>query len=732
MHDPPQPPTTRAGWFHRLGGWTARRHRWVLACWAAVALGLGSFAPQLGEQLTPGGFEISGSTSDQARLVVAREFSNVFPTSVTVLVSSDTLTPGQARFDRVVDRAARAAQARGSLVGAVRTPATDPSLAYPDARLVLLDVGLTRNLDESLRDMPALLEAVRSTSTPDVRVEVTGGPSAFDDFNAINERDLRRAELLQAPFVLIALLVFFGSLVAAGVPIVATTVAVLSTFGALFFAARVADMSIYVQNVVPLIGIGVGVDYSLFVASRYRAELRSGRTPADAAAVTTATAGTAIFFSGLTVAVALAGMLAVGVPLFTGFAIGTMSVVAMAVAVGLTLTPALLVLLTPWLSSIDLGRLRRRRPPGRAGSQPDFWIRWADRVMARPWTTVVATSALLLALAAPTLDITVGSSGISALPDSAPSRAAAARLVAAVGPGAASPIEVVLSDAPRSLRRDAAVARLQRALAADPGAAAVLPRATLSRDGRAAAITVLPADREDSPEAAEFARRIRESVVPSVPGLAGIRVDVGGAASQNADFTDTVAGNLPRVILLVMVLTFLVLVVLFRSLLLPLKAVIMTLLSVLASYGVLVMVFQYGWFDSLLGFDHLGHVTDWVPAFLFSILFGLSMDYEVFLLSRVRERKRQGASDAEAVAAGLQQTGRIITAAAGIMIIVFLSFLTNRLIPIKELAFGLAVAVFLDATLVRLLLVPAFMKLAGRWNWWLPARLDRWLPEVGE
>ena len=160
--------------------------------------------------------------------------------------------------------------------------------------------------------------------------------------------------------------------------------------------------------------------------------------------------------------------------------------------------------------------------------------------------------------------------------------------------------------------------------------------------------------------------------------------------------------------------------------------VAMTLLSVLASYGVLVMVFQYGWFDSLLGFDHLGHVTDWVPAFLFSILFGLSMDYEVFLLSRVRERKRQGASDAEAVAAGLQQTGRIITAAAGIMIIVFLSFLTSRLIPIKELAFGLAVAVFLDATLVRLLLVPAFMKLAGRWNWWLPGRLERWLPEVGE
>jgi RND superfamily putative drug exporter len=247
-------------------------------------------------------------------------------------------------------------------------------------------------------------------------------------------------------------------------------------------------------------------------------------------------------------------------------------------------------------------------------------------------------------------------------------------------------------------------------------------------DGTAQLIDVIPAFGEDTTQAQDLVARIERQIVPSTPSLGSARVLIGGAASQNRDFNDTVAHNLPRVIALVMLLTFIVLVILFRSILLPLKAVIMTLLSVFASYGVLVMVFQWGWGDGLLGFHNLGHVTSWVPPFLFSILFGLSMDYEVFLLTRVREHYDLHGDDRAAVAWGLSRTGGIITAAAAIMIVVFLSFLLNRLIPIKESSLGLAVAVFLDATIVRIILVPAFMRIAGKWNWWLPRWLDRILP----
>jgi RND superfamily putative drug exporter len=737
-------PAHEAGWipagpFARLGRWSARHRRWVIAAWLVVFVVLGAFAPRLADQLTPGGFEIAGSSSENARQVVQSEFTDRFPTGVTLVVSSDTLGPGDAAFDAVVQDAARAARTVQPLVGAAVTPVQDASLAFPDRNTALVNVGFTQNLDESLRTVGDVIEAVRATSTGDVRVEVTGGPAIFEDFNAVNEEDLALSEVIQIPFILLILVIFFGSLVAAGIPIAATVIALISTLGGLYFAAQVMDLSIYVQNVVPLIGIGVGVDYSLFVVSRYRDELREGRRPLDAAAVTTATAGKAIFFSGLTVAVALAGMLAVGVPLFTGFAVGTIAVVFVAVAVGLTFTPALMVALSRWLFRFDprprARRLVGRRPRVEAEDLvgAGFWARWAKWVMARPWPVLLGTTAVLLLLAAPALDMRTGSSGISALPPDQPSVVAAERLAAVAGPGAVSPIDVVITESPRQLTADdPALQQLIRSISADPETAAVDPRIAFSADRTSVLFTVTPRQGDDVQATQDLVGRIQDQYAPAVPGLRDASVYVGGAASQNGDFTDTVSGNLPWVIALVMVLTFLVLVVLFRSIVLPLKAVVMTLLSVLAAYGVLVLVFQHGWLDGLLGFDHLGHVSNWVPAFLFSILFGLSMDYEVFLLSRVREHRERGASDTEAVAAGLARTGRIISAAATIMIIVFLSFLTNRLIPIKEVALGLAVAVFLDATLVRLMLVPAFMRLAGKWNWWLPGWLDRALPRIEE
>lgn len=731
-----RPPHLPDGPFARIAGFSARRWRPVLAGWLVLMMVLGVFAPRLEHELTPGGFEIGGSDSQIAREIIRRDFTDRFPTGVTLVVSSPDRPVSDPRFQAVVDAAARAMAARRPLVGGVVTPARDPSLAFPERRIVLISVGFTRGLDEALRDVGGVIRAARAAGTPDVQVEVTGGPAVFEDFNAVNKQDLTVSESIQIPFIVLVLVLFFGSLVSGAVPLAATAAAIVSTLGGLYFLAHETSLSIYVQNIVLLIGIGVGIDYSLFVVSRFRDELRRRGDPVEAAAVTGATAGKAIFFSGLTVAVALAGMLAVRVPLFTGMAVGTMAVVAAAVAAGLTFTPALLTALAPHLDRADLGPLLRRlmrRPAALASAEASvnagFWMRWANGVMRRPWPVVIATTAVLLALAAPALWMRTGSSGITALPPDQPSRLAAARVVAAAGEGAVSRIEVVVTGSAAPLTAaDPGIRALMSRLSRDPQVASVDPRVSVSRDRRSAIVTVTSRHGDDDERSQDLVGRILSSHATAIPAPG--TVHVGGAAAQNRDFTAAVSGSLVRVILLVMGLTFVVLVVLFRSVLLPLKAVVMTLLSALAAYGVLVMVFQWGWADAVLGFEHLGHVSNWVPAFLFSILFGLSMDYEVFLLTRVREQRDRGLSDTEAVAAGLAGTGRIISAAATLMVIVFVSFLSNRLVPMKELALGLAVAVFLDATLVRLLLVPAFMRLAGAWNWWLPRPLERILPRI--
>ena len=428
-----------------------------------------------------------------------------------------------------------------------------------------------------------------------------------------------------------------------------------------------------------------------------------------------------------------------------------MAVVVMAVLVAITLMPAVLTALGHRIFSwniagraarrLGIGGPRRQLPegqqpgagiPGADVDAPDFWERWARAVMRRPWWYIIGASAVMLALAAPALDMDLGSSGSTALPRDTTSARGATALAAVRGEGAIAPFEIVIDGRGRPMRGHPGIPALQNRLAADPEVQTVDPVATFSSDGTLALVRALAEHGDDSDEAQDLAARIEDEVVPGTAELDETEVFIGGGASQNRDFTNTVAHNLPTVIGLVMILTFLVLVILFRSVLLPLKAVVMTLLSSLAAYGVLVMVFQYGWGDGLLGFEHLGHVTNWVPPFLFSILFGLSMDYEVFLLSRVREHRERYGDDSAAVAWGLARTGYIITAAALIMIVVFLSFFVNRLIPIKESALGLAVAILIDATLVRILLVPAFMQVAGRWNWWLPGPLGRLLPKFDE
>jgi RND superfamily putative drug exporter len=709
------------GAFAAVGRACTSRRWWVIGAWLALFVGLGIFAPRLSDELTPGGFEIAGSTSELARTTILERFSDDFPTTLTAV-----MVPRNGRVEPGALRAAtervRASWLADPLVGRV-----GPPVVGREGNAVFLVAGIRAGLDAALKESDRLIGAAKSEATPGVAVLVTGGPAVFDDFDRVNEEDLRRSELIQIPIVLLILVLVLGSLIAAGIPIITTVTALVVTLGTLYFVAHGADLSIYVQNIVPLVGIGVGIDYSLFLVKRFGEELNAGRSLPGAIEMTMHTSGRAIFFSGLTVTVALAGMFAVGVPIFTGFAIGSIAVVVVAMATALTLVPAVLAALGARVLHFDVARRLRTGSRSQPGART-WWSRWADAVMRRPWRYLLGSSVILLALAVPALWLDLGSSGATALPRDAPSIVAADRIARDLGRGALAPLRIVVDGGDRP-PDPAAVAALREAILPDPAvAAAAAPRA--SDDGNAVLIEVLPRAGEDDPRAQDLVGRIEDRIVPTVGALGTAHVFIGGAASQNRDFNETVARNLPRVIAIVMALTFLVLVVLFRSVLLPLKAVVMTLLSALAAYGVLVMVFQWGWGDSLLGFEHLGHVTAWVPPFLFSILFGLSMDYEVFLLTRVREHYDRYGDDRAAVAWGLSHTGGIITAAAAIMIVVFLSFLLNRLIPIKESSLGLAVAVFLDATIVRVVLVPAFMRIAGRWNWWLPGWLDRLLPAV--
>jgi putative drug exporter of the RND superfamily len=495
------------------------------------------------------------------------------------------------------------------------------------------------------------------------------------------------------------------------------------------------------------------------VVTRFREELRRGRPVAEAVPVTLATSGRAVALSGATVIVALAGMFLVDIQAFRSMAIGSMSVVAVAVLAAITLLPAVLSLVGHWVDRLRIPVLRPRATTGEG-----FWHRWAVGIMRRPLAFIAVALALLVALAVPFTAIRLGQPGAAILPADESPRLATERLATEFGAGVTGPMEILV-DTPGGAGTRAnleRVERLTRALRADPAVAgvqsltAVLPDTGLDSYGRLyarglagvdprlapavaglanwdrgadlARITVVTRDAPQSEAAQDLVDRVRDRYAPAA-SLAG-QARVGGTTALNLDLAREISGQLPVVVLTVLALSFVLLAMAFRSLLLPLQAIVMNLLSVGAAYGLIVAVFQWGWGERLLGFTSEGHIEVFVPLFLFSILFGLSMDYEVFLLSRIREEYLRSGDNQLAVARGLERTARTITSAALVMVTVFAAFAAGRLVPFKEMGLGLAAAVLIDATLVRTILVPATMRLVGRRNWWMPRAVDRWLPTI--
>jgi len=741
--------------FERLGRWCARHRRPVVVAWLALVALSVPLALQAPGALRAGGFISPDLESARAKAVLESEIG-VAQAAVVVVFHSDTARAGEPAFETAAAAAVvdvpRALYVRSLVPHSLssRQVSADGHTAYD---IVLLDLPA----DDSPKALPGLRAALRDA--PGLEVGLSGGPAFYGDVQAVSEADLRRSELISLPLAAIALLLVFGSVVAAAVPLIVGGAAVIVALAAVFVVAGTLPMSIFVLNLATLLGLGLGVDYSLLMTSRFREELaaRGGGANAveEAVGATARTAGRAVFFSGLTVLLGLLGLVLFDFMILRSVGIAGAIVVALGVAAAMTLLPAVLA-----YAGVHLDRLRVRRMKPRPAAD-GAWSRLAWWVMRRPIAVLVPTLALLLALGTPFLHVRFNAPDARILPEAAPSRDAFDRLTEAFGPGPFAPIVLAIRTdgpaiAPANLQ---ALFDYSRRLAADPriervdSLVDVDPRMTLAQyqllyqPGQAppdrfvaavlasttradlTAFTITTPYGPNEAVARDLVRDLRSSGGPLSPP-SGMRVLIGGGAADVEDVVTGIGAEFPRTALFILVTTFLVLLLLLRSALLPIKALAMNTLSIVASFGALVWIFQDGNLSALFATRPLGFVETTQPVILFCVLFGLSMDYEVFLLTRMRETWEATGDNPTAVATGLERSGRIVTSAALIVIVVAGSFAFADIVLIKALGVGIAIAVALDATVVRALLVPATMRLLGRWNWWLPAIVARRLPAV--
>ena len=733
--------------FASIGRFAYRRRWAVVAAWVLVLLAAAPVLPRIDEPLKVGGFSSPEIESARARATLERELGFA-PSSMVVILQSDRYAAADPEF---------VAQTEGALARVRRLPnvtdlllpSDDPNLISPDGDTAYVVVGLDLPPEEAQRIVPAFEAALGDP--PDLDLLVAGAPAFYADIETVSQRDLRRAELIAFPFALAALLLVFGSVVAAVVPLVVGGAGVAAVLLALYLVANVTDLSIFVLNLATMLGLGLAVDYSLFLTSRFREELAARPGEVGAAVErTVATAGRAVFFSGLTVLIGLTGLTFFSFMFLRSVGIAGVAVVLLSTLAALTLLPALLGIVGTRIDRLALRR-GRREPDDEHG----FWAALARRVMARPILVLVPTLAVLVLLGSPFLRANISSPDATIIPTDLPSRQGFDILGQEYGPGEISPFLIAirspssifapenvgaLYDFTSRLAADERVVRVQSVVAGASGlrreqAVAILNvRRSLERVGVDSQVDRLANERtavvlaytrflpnDDRNKA--LLREIREG---GIGGDLSLLVD--GGTAEIVDTVDLMYSQFPRAVALIVAATYVVLLLLFRSVLLPLKAIVMNTLSILASYGALVWVFQEGHLSGPLGFTPLGFVEASLPVIMFCVLFGLSMDYEVFLLSRVREEWERTHDNAHSVAVGLQRSGRIITGAALIVVVVTASFVTADVILIKALGLGIALAVSLDATIVRALLVPATMRLLGSWNWWAPSPLRRLLP----
>jgi uncharacterized membrane protein YdfJ with MMPL/SSD domain len=711
----------------RAGHWSATHRKTAIWGWlglVVLAFAIGQVAGL--QTLKP---EDTGvGESGRMDKLLGDEFET--PAVERIMIQSESLKASAPAFKAVIaDVVSR--MDREQDVASIESPLTplNSNLISADGHTALVDVKITGDPDDAVDKIGTITDAVASAQDAHTGYAIESfGVSANKQVTDAFSDDLAKAGELSIPVTLIILLITFGSLVAAGIPLLLALSAVLGTMGLLALFSHALPFDESIGALVLLIGLAVGVDYSMFYLKREREERARGRTEQNSLEVAAATSGRSVLISGLTVMIAMAGMFLTGDPTFTGFGLATMTVVAVAVLGSLTVLPALLSWLGDRVEKLHVpftGRMRARDGEGR------FWSAILTPVLRHPIPAIILAATPLIALGLVSTTMKLAQPGPETFPDSLPAVQTYKKLQKAF-PGGEVPAEVVIK------ADDVTTPQMQEAIGQLKWRALVYagmrePIITDINDKHTIAVVSIPVpDKATDDKAKASLASLRDEVIPSTLGLLGGDVDYGvtGFTAQSVDFNDLMRSKAPLVFGFVLIFAFILLLLTFRSIVIPIKAIVLNLLSVAAAYGVLVLVFQGGVGKDALGFTYEDGIVAFLPIFLFVILFGLSMDYHVFILSRVRESYDSGMKTEDAVAHGIKATAGVVTSAAIVMVCVFSIFGTLKILFLKEFGVGLAAAILIDATIVRAVLLPATMKLLGDWNWYLPSWLE-WLPRIG-
>ena len=715
----PAPTVTPAGSLGRLGSWSYRRRRFIVFGWIAVFVvvsGLGSTVGSRFAHTFSGGHTQSQHAAD----ILAKQFPAQSGDVVRVVFDSTAPIAGAAGQARVAATVAalRSSPGVGSIVGPFDPRAVDQ--LSRDGHIAYAVVRFDRGGDAlPLRAVSDVVSRARAENGPGFTVDV-GGPQVEET----EKPSFGTSEGLGILAAIIILLIAFGSLIAMALPIATAIVGVATTFGLLDLLSHAMAVPSFGPELVALVGLGVGIDYALFVVTRYRSALQSGATPEGAVVEAMDTSGRAVVFAGSTVVLSLFGLFLIGLPYLYGAAVGTIFAVLLVMAASVTLLPAALGFVGSNIDRLHVGRRRQLE-----GETQSFWTRWSAQIQRRPWATGGAALLALFVLAIPFASLRLGSADAGSDPTTYTTRHAYDLLARGFGPGSNGPLVIAVqvplaASASASASGRGTVVALASDVARQPGVVAVSPP-TFSPSGSAAVITVIPTTAPQAGATSDLVNHLRRNVLPSATAGTGVRALVGGETAATIDTSKVISDHLPLVLSFVVLLSLVLMARAFRSVLIPVTSAVLTVISTGVAYGVVVAVFEWGWLGKGIASGTTAPVDAWVPVMLFTILFGLSMDYQVFLVSRMKEQRALGYSDSVAVTRGLATTGRVITSAAAIMICVFAAFVLGDLRVLRLFGLGMAVAILVDATLVRMILVPAVLQVTGRASWWAPRWLDR-------
>ena len=703
----------------------AASHPWrVIGAWAAViVLSFGTIAFLLGDTLTSEGDVTASTESKRAEDLASRSFPHSPQDFISdiVVVRSASLSVDDPAFTQRVESLAAQLRQDGAVNTTTFYASHEKRLVSTDRHATAILVGLP---DDAVD--PAVADVQAAGRASGYEIGITGDQTVGSDFDQLSQDDLRKGELFFGlPAALIILVLVFGAVVAGLIPVILAILSIIVALALTALLGQAFDLSVFVVNMITGMGLALGIDYSLFIVSRYREERTDGREKPNAIATAGATASRAVLFSGLAFVLAMIGMTLVPDTVLRSLAVGAILVGIVSVAAALTLLPAVLSLLGDRVNALRVPYFGRRVGQ-QAASESRFWGRIVRGVMRAPAISLTVAVIALLAVASPVLSLRTGATGISTLPDRFPSKQGYLLLQRSFPGQTVYPAQIVVSEAGTPAAK-AGIARLEAELRSE----AIFGQPTIETNpaGDVSVVSVPIAGDADSSPAVSAVRHLRSDLVPQAFGPMAGHVLVGGESADQADYFDIVDHWLPIVFVFVLGLSFFLLTIAFRSVVVPATAIAMNLLSVGAAYGLLVLVFEKGVGNEFFGFQQDDTIVAWVPLFLFSVLFGLSMDYQVFLLSRIRERYVETGDNRGSIEFGVSSTARLITGAALIIIAVFAGFARGDLVMFQQMGFGVAIALLIDATVIRSVVVPAAMGVLGRWNWYLPTWLE-WLPDV--